>query len=284
MKGSHPHRKRFGQHFLVAPWAQKIVEAIGPQPGDSFLEIGPGTGALTRPLAATGHPILAVEIDRHLAAKLAADVPPNVTIVSGDVLELDLIGFLSGLLPQRLPGDLGPDAALRRIRVVGNLPYYITGPILIRLVELQRRHECFADATLMVQREVADRLTARAGTKAYGAFGILVGRHASIDRVLELPPAAFKPPPKVRSSLLRLTFTAPTVRVLDERTFERLTKALFSQRRKTLANALKRFDRRGAEILTRSGLDGRRRPETLSSAELGQLSDLLSAPDRPAVL
>ena len=284
MTGSHRPRKRFGQHFLAATWVQKIMDAIAPQPSDSFLEIGPGTGALTRPLAAAGRPVLAVEIDRHLAAKLAAEMPPNVTIVSGDVLELDLVGILSGLLPQRVPGDLGPDASLRRVRVVGNLPYYITGPILFRLIEWHRHHSCFADATLMVQREVADRLTARAGTKAYGTFGILVGRHANIERLLELPPGAFKPPPKVRSTLLRVTFTPPVVRVADERTFERLTKALFSQRRKTLSNALKQFHQQGADALAKSGLDGRRRPETLSPAELARLSDLLTVADRPAVL
>jgi 16S rRNA (adenine1518-N6/adenine1519-N6)-dimethyltransferase len=280
----HRPRKRFAQHFLAPAWARRVVSAIERQPGDVFLEIGPGQGALTLPLAATGSPVLAVEIDRDLIAGLVPRVPPNVTLVSGDALAIDVIPFLTGLEPQR-PADrpLGP-APARRFRVVGNLPYNLTTPILFRLIEWHRRHALFADATLMVQREVADRLTARAGTREYGVLGISAQVHTQITRLLDLPPGAFSPAPKVRSSVVRLTFGPPTVRLSDEALFDELLRALFSQRRKTLTNALKRFDPRAPAALTTLGLDGRRRPETLQLEEIAGLVAAIAAGRRPPVL
>jgi 16S rRNA (adenine1518-N6/adenine1519-N6)-dimethyltransferase len=136
----------------------------------------------------------------------------------------------------------------------------------------------------MLLREVADRLVAKPGTKAYGVLSILTQRHAAITKRLDLPPAAFTPPPKVRSSLVRLTFHPPTPRVPDETRFAAMVKALFSQRRKMLANALKRFDPAGPDVLARSGLDGRRRPETLDLDELARLADLFAGTARSAVL
>src|SRR5689334_1102681 len=121
-------RKRFGQHFLAAEWAQKVVRAIDPQPGDIFLEIGPGTGALTLPLAAAGLPLLAVEIDRDLASSLAGRVPPNVTLMTADFMETDVVPFLTGLEPQR-PATERPTHEGRRFRAVGNLPYNLSSPI-----------------------------------------------------------------------------------------------------------------------------------------------------------
>ena len=279
----HRPRKRFGQHFLAARWAARVVAAIDPQPDDVFLEIGPGTGAITLPLAATGAPILAVEIDRDLVQQLAPRLPGNVTLVSGDVLALDVIAFLRGLTPQR-PLDRGPAVssppAARRFRVVGNLPYNVATPILLHLVELHRRHRFFADATLMLQREVGDRLAAKPGTKAYGALTIFPRVHATITKLLDLPPGAFTPPPKVRSSLIRLEFGPPSVTIADEAMFERLVKGLFMYRRKTLANALKRFTPASATVLTESGLDGRRRPETLTLQEIARLADFIAAAGR----
>lgn len=270
-------RKRFGQHFLAPAWADKVVRAIDVQHGDVFLEIGPGTGALTLPLAASGAPILAVEIDRALAASLAARVPPNVTLLTGDFLSLDVLPFLTGL-ESHLAGR-------RRIRAVGNLPYNLSSPILFRMIDLYRRDGVPADATLMVQREVADRLTARAGTKAYGTLTVSAQLHADITRLLDLPPGAFRPPPKVRSALVRLAFRPPLARVVDEPQFDRMVRALFAARRKTLANALRQFDRRGPEILERSGLDGKRRPETLQVAEFARLAELFRiVPAGPAML
>ncbi len=275
-------RKRFGQHFLSAGWARKVVDAIGPEPGDVFLEIGPGTGALTLPLAATGVPILAVDIDRDLVGALSEAVPPHVTLLAADVLQVDVVAYLSGMAPQRPPASGAPGTL--RYRVVGNLPYNVATPIMLRLIDISREQRFFADATLMVQREVADRLVARPGTKAYGALTILAAVHTRITKLLDLPPGAFSPPPKVRSSVIRLTFGPPAVRIADEALFHRLVRALFSARRKTLSNALKRFDPLAPAILALSGLDGRRRPETLQVTEIARLVELFASARRPAVL
>jgi 16S rRNA (adenine1518-N6/adenine1519-N6)-dimethyltransferase len=275
--GRRRPRKRFGQHFLAPAWAERVVEAIRPVRGDAFLEIGPGTGAITLPLAATGLPVLAIEIDRDLAGELAGKAPPNVTILTADVLKTDVMPLLSGLAPQGPPDPIGIALPERRLRVVGNLPYYATSPILFRLVDLHRAHGLLHDATVMVQKEVAERLVARPGTRDYGVLTVLLGVHARISRVLELPPGAFTPPPKVRSTLVHLELTAPAVRIPDERLFEKLVKAIFSQRRKTLLNSLKAFDKSAAAILERAEIDGRRRPETLSLDEIARLADLLAA-------
>ena len=261
-----------------------MVQAIAPQPGDVFLEVGPGAGALTLPLAASGAAILAVEIDRRLIADLLPRVPPNVTILSGDILALDVVPYLTGLEPQRGPEAGASPPPPRRLRVAGNLPYYIASPILFRLLTLERQDACFADATVMVQREVADRLLARPGTKAYGALTILVGLQAEVTRLLEIPPGAFVPAPEVRSTVVRLTFRPPRVPVADWALLERLVKALFSQRRKTLANALKRFDPTGPAVLELAGLDGRRRPETLTLDEIARLTQRLASTRGSAVL
>lgn len=279
----HRPRKRFGQHFLAPAWAQRVVETVQPQPGDRFLEIGPGSGALTLPLAATGAPILAVEIDRDLVRELAAQVPSHVTILSGDILTTDVMPLLSGLSPQR-PLDQARQPSSPRLRVVGNLPYYIASPILLHLFSLQRQHAMFTDATVMVQREMADRLVAPPGGKDYGVLTILTALHARVVRLLDLPTHAFSPPPKVRSTVIRLDFEQPRLKVSDERLLERLVKAMFSQRRKTLANALKSFDATSPAVLALSGVDGRRRPETLDLAEIAALTELFAAVHRPPVL
>lgn len=277
-------RRRFGQHFLTPNWVRKVVEAVGVQPGDVFLEIGPGAGALTLPLAATGAPILAIEIDRDLVETLAPKVPANVTVMAGDALSVDVIAFMSGLGPQRPPGPAAAPPAPRRYRVVGNLPYNVATPLLFRLLELHQLHGFFADATVMLQREVADRLVARPGRKAYGALSVFAQLHANLEKVLELPPAAFKPPPKVRSSVVRMTFGPPQARVPDPALFERLVKALFMQRRKTLLNALKRFDPTAPAILTLAEIDPRRRPDTLQVTEIARLAELFSSVRRAPVL
>jgi 16S rRNA (adenine1518-N6/adenine1519-N6)-dimethyltransferase len=285
---SFPHRprKRFAQHFLAPQWAAKVVAGIAPKPGDVFLEIGPGAGALTLPLAATGVPILGVEIDRDLVADLAARAPKNVTIVSGNILKTDVLPYLSGLEPQHTPAlaDLGRPR--RRFRVVGNLPYNLSTPILFRLVELQQRHAAFADATIMLQREVADRLVAVPRTKAYGVLTILLGLHARITRVLDLPPGAFRPAPKVQSAVVRLEFRPSPVRVNDAALLERVVKRAFGQRRKTLANALKGLVKDPAALLAAAGIDPKRRPETLDLSEFATLVDHIAGTGtpKPAVL
>ena len=253
-------------------------------PGDVFLEIGPGTGALTFPLAATGVPILAVEIDRDLAANLARQVPSNVTIMTGDILKTDFMPVLSGLSPQATFESSGRSTPARRVRIVGNLPYYIASPILIRLIEWHRREGIFADATVMVQKEMADRLVAKPGGRDFGVLTVLLGQHARITRLFDLPASAFKPAPKVRSSVIRLEFGPPAVRVVDENLFERMVKAMFGQRRKTLTNALKGFDPTTPAVLALAGIDGMRRPETLQLEEMGRLADLFSSVREPRVL
>ncbi|HXT69837.1 MAG TPA: 16S rRNA (adenine(1518)-N(6)/adenine(1519)-N(6))-dimethyltransferase RsmA [Vicinamibacterales bacterium] len=267
----HRPRKRFGQHFLAPAWAQKIVAAIAPAPGDVLLEIGPGAGALTKPLAATGVPILAVEVDRDLVAALAPQVPPNVTIVSGDIMTIDVVPYLYGLGSQQSPLNAGPQPS-RRVRVVGNLPYNLTSPILFRLVKLQEQHGVFFDATLMVQREVADRLAARPRSKDYGVLTITMQLAGKMEKLLTLPPGAFKPAPKVWSSVVRLRFGPPPVRIADRALFEKVVKAAFGQRRKTLANCLRGLVKQPDDVLDGAGIDPRRRAETLSLEELARLT------------
>jgi 16S rRNA (adenine1518-N6/adenine1519-N6)-dimethyltransferase len=260
-------RKRFGQHFLERAWVDKLVALVAATPTDTLLEIGPGRGALTLPLALSGARIRAVEIDRDLAVDLTALAPSTVTVISGDMLALSA-------------DDLFGDA--ERLRVVGNLPYNVSSPILFRLLQLWRETQRLLDATLMLQREVAVRIAAKAGGGDYGPLSILTALHADVDTLLQLPPGAFRPPPKVHSSVIRLRFRPPTIDVGDYARFERLVRTLFQQRRKTAANALKPLltsagaDAPAADALLRSvDIDPRRRPETLSLAELARLARAL---------
>lgn len=253
------------------------MKTIDVQPQDVLLEIGAGAGAITVPLAATGAPVLAVEIDRDLAADLASKVPPNVSIITADFLKTDVLPFLTALQPNLPPATAGAATAanpVRRFRVVGNLPYNISSPILFRLIELSRAYDVFTDATLMVQREVADRLVARPGSKEYGVLSVFAQIYADIERKLDLPPAAFSPPPKVRSSVVRLTFRRSPVRIVDDLVFQQVVKVAFMQRRKMLSNALRHFDATAPAVLALAGIDGKRRPETLTLAEFAKLTEL----------
>ena len=279
-------RKRFGQHFLQPAWVDKLIRAIDPAPEQTFLEIGPGTGALTRPLAARCRRVIACEIDRDLARELRESAPPNVEIVEGDFLEIS-------------------DCRLQIadfVRVAGNLPYNVASRILFRLVDLHRDGLPIADATVMLQREVADRLLAPPGTKDYGVLSVLIRHGADVERVMNLPPGAFRPMPKVQSSVVRLRFHPPDPPVQNYEAFREVVQTAFTHRRKTLANALKdlqgltrgqiggriRGQIRGqipgqipGQTPGRTPLpgwvDGRRRPETLSVAEFAALSDVFSS-------
>jgi len=260
-------RKRFGQHFLEPVWVEKVIKAIDPRPDQDFLEIGPGPGALTRPLAARARSVTAFEIDRELAAALVDEAIPNLTVVQGDFLEVT---------DPASPESLAPSPR----RVAGNLPYNVASPIMFRLVELHAAGLPLVDATLMLQREVADRLVAPPGSKEYGVLSILVGHAADVDTVLKLPAGAFRPPPKVLSSLVRLRFRAPDPPVRDLAMFGRIVQAVFTRRRKTMANALLALDDgvaprlRPSEALRAADLDGSRRPETVSIAEFARLADI----------
>ena len=255
-------RKRFGQHFLEKAWVDKLIAALDASPDDVFLEIGPGRGALTRPLAMRVREVIAVEIDRDLAASLPAEVPPNVRVVQADVLDLSLDELLEGT----------PSPA----RVVGNLPYNVSSPILFKLLHAAREGHRIRDATLMLQKEVADRLVAQPGTSEYGTLAIQVALVADVERMLVLPPGAFRPPPKVTSAVVRLRFHPAAADVGDRATFERIVRGVFLQRRKTLGNALKpvasSLGQSAPELLARAGLDGSRRPEALTVAEIARLS------------
>lgn len=288
-KNFHRPRKRFGQHFLQDAWAQKIVSAIDPRPGDVFLEIGPGEGALTLPLAARGVPIVAVEIDRDLARRLAERVPPSVTIVTADILETDVIPFLTGISPQSTAyqagrGDSGDSPVRPRYRVAANLPYNISTPVIFKLFEIQRQDALFHDATLMLQKEMADRLAAGAGKRDTGVLSVMAALDADIRRLMRLPPGAFRPPPRVDSAIVQLVFRRHGLRIPDEALFAQMVQALFGQRRKTILNALKAFDRSAPAVLALAGLDPRRRAETLQLTELARLAELFSSVRQPPVL
>lgn len=261
-------RKRFGQHFLEPAWVAKVVKAVDVKPDDRILEIGPGRAAITRPLAEQCGRLLAIEVDRDLAADLELTKPANVTVVLGDVLQVDLAGVLSTWLD----APLGPGHS---VRVVGNLPYNISSPILFTLLELAADTGGLRDAILMLQKEVADRLVAKVGTGDYGVLTVLTAVNADVTRVLSLPPGAFRPAPQVHSAVVRLAFRPPTVDIPDLPGFVRMVRTMFTQRRKTLSNALKPFglerSAEPAQILALAGLDGRRRPETLEMAEMAAL-------------
>jgi len=258
----HRARKRFGQHFLESAWVDKLVGALQASPTDTFIEIGPGQGALTLALAPHVARVVAVEIDRDLAAALPRRVPPNVEIVLGDFLRTDFDQLLRDL---ELP-----------VRVVGNLPYNVASPILFRLLHAAQHGRRFRDATLMLQKEVADRLCAAPGMAGYGAMAIQVGLLADVDRLLTLPPGAFRPPPKVTSAVVQLRFREPRAEVGDHQVFEDLVRSLFLQRRKTLANALRPLaDARhkiASQVLDLAGLDPIRRPETLTIEDMARLA------------
>lgn len=240
----------------------KLIDALDAKPGDVFLEIGPGRGALTRPLADRVARLIAVEIDRDLAAALPAHVPDNVKVVEADFLHFDLAAVLAS--------EPAP------VRVVGNLPYNVSSPILFRLLDAAAAGTRLRDATLMLQKEVADRLVATPGRREYGALAIQVALTADVERLLSLPPGAFRPPPKVQSAVVRLSFHRPSVDVGDPRVFERIVRGVFMQRRKTVLNALKPVAHAlatdAAGWLARAHVDPRRRPETLALDDLARLA------------
>ncbi len=265
-------RKRFGQHFLAPEWIDKVIRAIDPKTDETFIEIGPGRGALTFPLAARANHVTAYEIDRDLAAELRDAAIPNLTVVEGDFLKEADESLLRAAAPT------GPPApSPQPLRVAGNLPYNVASPIMFRLLELFEAGLALTDATLMVQREVADRLVAAPGGKEYGVLSVLIQHAARVEMVLKLPPGAFRPPPKVNSALVSLGFRAADPPVRNRAVFNNIVQAVFTRRRKTLSNALLAYaghpHLKPSEALSRAELDGKRRPETLSLIEFARLAD-----------
>ena len=250
-------RKRFGQHFLVDSYAvDTIIHATDPRPGEGVIEIGPGEGVLTGQLVASGAQLLAIEIDRDLVARLTRRFAqaPNFRLHSGDVLKFDF-GALA-----TMPGGW---------KVVGNLPYNISTPLIMLLLSHART---FSRMVVMVQREVAERMAAVEGSHSYGRLSVMVQRRCSVRAVLDIGPDSFRPPPKVDSSVVELV---PHAEVLDE-DFERaladLVRQAFSTRRKTVANAL-----RGtvdAATFAAADIDPGARAEQLSVADFVRLAEV----------
>jgi 16S rRNA (adenine1518-N6/adenine1519-N6)-dimethyltransferase len=250
--------KRLGQHFLHDPKIiARIIEAVAPRAGERIVEIGPGRGALTRPLAAGAAHLTAIELDRGLAAALAADPTlAGVTILRADALAVDYARLVRGA----------------RLRIVGNLPYNISSPLLFRLMDAA---EHIADLTLMLQREVVERMIAAPGTPAYGRLTVMLAAHCRAEKLFTVGAGAFAPPPKVESALVRLVpHTAAPFDPGDWKLFDMLVRAGFTARRKTLRNALGGLADTAA--IRAAGLDPGARPGTLSPADYADLARYLT--------
>jgi len=232
-----PRKPKLGQHFLADHSAAgKIVEALGDVSQGTVLEVGPGRGIITSLLAPRTRRVIAIELDRVLAAQLRMKfaLRPNVEIIEGDILAIDFSTLFGPKPGSTRPGiDFKPEP----VRVVGNLPYYITSDILLRLFA---HRQYFETIVIMLQREVAERLAAAPGTSDYGLLSATAQLYARVDNLFTLPPGAFSPPPKVLSTVVRLTL-APRIESLrvPEEEFISFLKLSFGQKRKTLWNNLK---------------------------------------------
>jgi 16S rRNA (adenine1518-N6/adenine1519-N6)-dimethyltransferase len=251
-------RKRFGQHFLHDPSVlERIFAAVDARPGEALVEIGPGRGALTGRLLQAAGALDAVEIDRDLSAALRQEFRDNPGFVlhEQDALEFDF-GALARTRGQRL-------------RVVGNLPYNVSTPLLFHLL---RAPGAIADLHVMLQKEVIERIVAPPGGAAYGRLGVMLAPWVEAQLLFDVGPGAFHPPPRVWSSVARLTMRAEPAFAVDAR-YGRVVAAAFSQRRKTLRNALRTL--LDATAMESCGIDPGARPETLSPAQFGALAQLL---------
>lgn len=252
----HLHKKRFGQHFLHdQAILARIVQAIAPKPGQRVVEIGPGDGALTRPLLRALGRLTVIELDRDLIPRLraAAEGVGELTIVNADVLGV----------------DFGALAAGEPLRVVGNLPYNISSPILFHCID---HLDAIADMHFMLQKEVVERMAAAPGSKAYGRLSVMLQLACRVEPLLEVPPGAFRPPPKVDSAVVRLSPRAPAERpTVDAQALARVVRAAFGQRRKTLANALHGVV--AVEQIVGAGIDPRTRAEQLAPSAFVALAE-----------
>lgn len=255
---------------------RKVVAAIAPAEDELFLEIGAGRGALTLGLARRARRLLAVELDAELARRLRPRVPAHVEVAQADFLRLDLPAAAAAL--RRAGG--GPAAPLR---VAGNLPYGVSAPILLRLLR-GAAGAGIRDAVVMLQREVAERVVAEPGARAWGPLAVMTALRADARRLLDVPPGAFRPAPKVSSAVVSLRFRDPLRAPADAAVFESLVRRLFTRRRKQLVNALAAFDSGpGADPLSAcraAGLPPTRRPGALGLPELIALADVLAGARR----
>src|SRR3954452_6497753 len=277
-----PQKKpKLGQHFLTdSSAAVRILDALGDISQSTVLEIGPGRGALTTMLVRRARRLIAIETDRVLAAQLRMNfsLTPNIEIIEGDILSVDIDSIFG---PKPGSSRPGLEVAPEKVRVVGNLPYFITSEILLRLFEYRRYFETIV---LMVQKEVADRLAAPPGNKEYGLLSATAQLYSRVEKLFTVPPGAVSPPPKVHSGVVRLTI-APNLEKLDvnEEEFIRFLKLSFAQKRKTLWNNLK--VRYASEDLKRAMLRAKVKPtvraEALSLQDTARLFRALAeAPSR----
>ncbi len=253
-------KKRFGQHFLHDRHViGRIVAALAPRPGDHVVEIGPGKGALTRELALHLAHFDAVELDRDLLAYLPSVIPPDkLTLHNADALEYDFCRLMR---------------EDRKLRLVGNLPYNISTPLLFHLLD---QSGCIQDMLFMLQKEVVQRLAAAPGGKDYGRLSVMIQYRCTVEKLFDVAPGAFTPPPKVDSAMVRLVPLAmPPVAVHDEIQFAKVVRMAFASRRKTLRNNMKGL--LSAEQLLALGIDPIRRAETLSLTEFATLSNAVES-------
>jgi 16S rRNA (adenine1518-N6/adenine1519-N6)-dimethyltransferase len=265
-------RKDLGQNFLVDDhMAERLVQLAGVEPGDCVIEVGTGTGVLTRALAARAERVITLDVDAGLVRALRAEevLPANVELIHQDVLSADLAAIADSFGSPAVP-----------VRLVSNLPYSISGPVLRKLLDLRHR---LTDWSVMVQREVGERLLAGPGTKAYGSLSVLHGLCVRTQREMELQPRCFFPEPRVRSLFLRLLPRSDSKLEPDELPrLERVVRAAFGKRRKTLVNALRSGGPNAwssddlRAVLERLGIDARARGETLTPEQFLDLSRLLA--------
>ena len=252
----HRARKRFGQNFLQDKSViSRMLSAMAPGPDDALVEVGPGLGALTWPLLELGGQLTVIEIDRDLIARLEARDAPGLTVIPGDVLKIDLAALV-------------PD---RTLRIVGNLPYNIGTPLILRLIEIHHR---LTDVHVMLQREVVDRLSAEPGIRAYGRLSVLVKAVFDVVPLFDVPPSAFDPPPKVHSAIVRLVPRATPASPAELSALSQATRLAFAGKRKTLRNNLRtHLEPAAIEAL---GIDPQARAETLDGAAFARLAKALT--------
>lgn len=262
--------KALGQSFLVdGNMIRRISDLCPPRQAGAVVEIGAGLGILTELLAAGAPWMVAVDVDPRMIHILRKELKShgNVEILEEDILEVDLAALRERLLKEK--GISGP------LRIVGNIPYNLSTPIFFHLIQ---HHRHLSEALLMFQKEVADRISATPGTKAYGILSVFARAYAEPVRELDVPPSCFYPEPKVRSAVVRLTFREdPLIPIPDEAFFRQVVRTAFSRRRKTLLNNFK--DIGGgtpvSDLFAQAGLDGKRRGETLTVEEFGSLATVL---------
>ncbi len=257
---NHKARKRFGQNFLTDERVvQQIVQAIAPLPGDRIIEIGPGQAALTLPLLESGARLQLVEIDRDLAKVLEQRITPfpRASLHIGDALAMDFAELTGG----------------EAFRLVGNLPYNISTPLLFHVL---RWSALISDMHFMLQREVVERMCAQPGNKTWGRLSIMCQYHCAVTSLFEVAPQAFNPAPKVHSAIVRLVpHQEPPVKINHMVTFDRLVRQAFSMRRKTLRNCMRGLLE--ADQIDSVGIDPGLRPESLGLGEFAALANLMAA-------